>query len=114
MSDYKGQFHVGNNSGAAITQVTVTHTANDVSSTSSAARVGPYEYTPVVGFQTSPSAKDYWAISFVDGDGHQRTGNATCAYKSEDSDKLVQIRLNGHNWDAVMPVSSSCDNKSYN
>jgi hypothetical protein len=114
MTVYNLNFQVAADTGVAITKVTATHRSTGVpSSTITVDSIPAYGYSPVTPIQSESSSLDHWTIEcYIDGNFMQ--GNCTCAIREEDQTKTVQLRVKGDDWDVVMPVSSSCNNKSYN
>lgn len=115
MSSYKGTFSVLNDTSGPIKGVKVTHSAgNQMTGTVFEKQIGQNESAGDGQVNAESSSKDYWKISFNNSAGDVITGDCTCAFKEEDAGHSVQVKLSDSSYAIIMPVSNSCDNKSYN
>ena len=114
MTAYTGTFHVINNTGQAITNVHVKHTASGQTATeidASALAVGAA--TGSQTYYTQSGSNDDWDVSFQlpGGDTKTRDGKQ-CNVPNADGLACV-ITLNANDFSIVTPDTSPCLNNHY-
>ncbi|MDP2311886.1 MAG: hypothetical protein Q8P41_03210 [Pseudomonadota bacterium] len=106
-------FNVLNNTGATIENVSVSHAASGhPTMTWSAGSMAPNTLSPTTAFATDGGSTDNWSVTFLL-DGELLTGTCGCGYETEDYSKNAVVVLNPKQWNVIMPVSSSCEDKDY-